>query len=279
MENKFLVRQRQENYFSVRVKSVGGNFSAEQLDTIQMVAKNFGSGEVHLTSRQEISVHSIKSEDFPAVEKIFAAGNLKLSRLGACLKNITACQGKKICPSGLIDTISLAEKIERLHGTKKLPSKFTIGLSGCKNNCMKVEGNDIGIKGSLTPNHFAENCIYCGKCEKVCPTGAIEFSREENLLKINRSLCINCGRCFRNCMSRAIEVEQGYSVSICGILHLPFIEGEEKVLGIVDEVLKFFVANSKNHENLKSVLKKISANELASFLPDAHGSCHSCNFA
>ena len=34
------MRQRQQNYFSMRLKCVGGHFTAEQLGTIQSVAKN-----------------------------------------------------------------------------------------------------------------------------------------------------------------------------------------------------------------------------------------------
>ena len=45
------MRQRQPNYFSMRLKSIGDHLTAEQLGTIQSVAIKFGKGYVHLTSR------------------------------------------------------------------------------------------------------------------------------------------------------------------------------------------------------------------------------------
>lgn len=230
---KFLIRQRQENLFSVRVKSVGGNFSAEQLKAIYEVAKNFGD-EVHLTARQEISIQSIKAEDFTEVERILSANNLKLSMLGAGLKNITACQGNKICPSGIIDTIKIARELENRHGEQNFLRKITIGLSGCKNNCMRVEKNNIGIKGAIKPIHL-ENCNYCGKCKKICPVQAISFD-EKNFI-INREICINCGRCIKVC-DKFLQGEVGFSIYLDGKIFMNFIDSEEKLFEIVAEILK-----------------------------------------
>ena len=52
---KFYTNQKQENLITVRLKGIGGNFTAEQLEKIQELAKNFGAGFIHLTSRQEIA--------------------------------------------------------------------------------------------------------------------------------------------------------------------------------------------------------------------------------
>ena len=50
---------------------------------------------------------------------------------------------------------------------------------------------------------FDENhCIYCDKCEKVCPPRAIVFSQHEDGSKTynyNPWLCIYCGECVRAC--------------------------------------------------------------------------------
>ena len=59
------MRQKQPNYFSMRLKSVGDHFTAEQLGTIQNVATNFGKGYIHLTSRQGIEIPFIHLVDTP----------------------------------------------------------------------------------------------------------------------------------------------------------------------------------------------------------------------
>ena len=55
-----------------------------------------------------------------------------------------------------------------------------------------------------------EDCIYCLKCEKACPPGAILFVPTENpsenpknkkglVYEYNEYLCIYCGECVRDC--------------------------------------------------------------------------------
>ncbi len=46
------------------------------------------------------------------------------------------------------------------------------------------------------------HCIYCDKCEKVCPPRAIVFMQNEDGSKTynyNPWLCIYCGECVRAC--------------------------------------------------------------------------------
>ena len=50
------MRQKQKDIFSMRLKSVGGHFTAEQLNTISQVATKYGQGYIHLTSRQGIEI-------------------------------------------------------------------------------------------------------------------------------------------------------------------------------------------------------------------------------
>ena len=57
-----------------------------------------------------------------------------------------------------------------------------------------------GYRGLIEHDH--EACIYCDKCEKVCPPGAILFYQHEDGTKTYRYnpwLCIYCGECVRAC--------------------------------------------------------------------------------
>lgn len=48
-----------------------------------------------------------------------------------------------------------------------------------------------------------EHCIFCDKCEKVCPPNAIHFLQDVNdgskQYRYNPYLCIYCGECVREC--------------------------------------------------------------------------------
>lgn len=51
------------------------------------------------------------------------------------------------------------------------------------------------------------SCIGCGRCEKVCPSGAAEV--KENLARIDESLCLSCGQCAVNCPRGTIRDLRG----------------------------------------------------------------------
>ena len=45
-------------------------------------------------------------------------------------------------------------------------------------------------------------CIWCRRCEAVCPPGAIVFSQDlegKQTYHYNRAVCIYCGECVRTC--------------------------------------------------------------------------------
>ena len=79
------MRQKHPNYFSMRLKFVGGHFTAEQLGTIQKVAEKFGKGYVHLTSRQGIENPFIHLDNFEEVKKKFV-GCRKIVFFATCVR-------------------------------------------------------------------------------------------------------------------------------------------------------------------------------------------------
>ena len=246
---KYFSKQRQENFFGVRVKSSGGEFSAAQLGAVQTLAETFGAGKIRLTSRQEISVPFIEEKNFTAVEEFCAAHGLELCPLGATLKTIVACQGSEICRSGLIDAPKIAREIERRHGRKILPAKFLIGVSGCPNNCMKVDMNDIGIVGAVKPIR-GEMCNFCGACAKICPVGALTVDRKKNLWAIDET-CRHCGRCVKIC-PKDLRGEVGYKIYFRDGKIFPFVQGEETLYKIIDAAINFFAEHAHKGEHPKN---------------------------
>ena len=237
---KYFSKQRDEKFFNVRVKSSGGEFTAAQFGAIQTLAQTFGAGRIRLTSRQEISVPFVEEKNFTAVENFCAAHDLKLCPLGATMKTVTACQGSEICRSGIIDAPKIAREIERRHGGKILPTKFLIGVSGCPNNCMKVDTNDIGIVGAVKPIR-GELCNFCGACAKICPVGALTVDREKNLWAIDET-CKHCGRCVKVC-PKDLRGEVGYKIFFRDDKIFPFVRDDETLYEIIDTALKLFADN------------------------------------
>ena len=135
------MRQKQKDCFSMRLKSVGGHFTAAQLGTVQQVAEKYGQGYVHLTSRQGIEIPFIKVQQIDEVKAELRKGGVENGVCGPRVRTITACQGAATCPSGLIDTVKLAQEFDKRFGGRELPHKFKFGFTGCHNNCLKAGKN------------------------------------------------------------------------------------------------------------------------------------------
>lgn len=63
------MKQKQKDRFSMRLKTIGGQMTIQQLETIRHVAGTYGHGYIHLTSRQGIEIPFIALEDIDTVKK------------------------------------------------------------------------------------------------------------------------------------------------------------------------------------------------------------------
>src|SRR5512137_3010334 len=54
-------------------------------------------------------------------------------------------------------------------------------------------------------------CIFCGLCEKRCPTNAIIMDRQNKRQSVSRAKCIACGVCIESCPTDAIEMRPEYA--------------------------------------------------------------------
>ena len=262
-ENGFM-RQVQKDRFSMRLKVVGGNLTADQLVVISDAAKKYGAGRVHLTSRQSVEIPFIRLEDVEAVRAELAAGGVKNSVSGPRVRTVTACQGSEICSSGCIDTHGLAVEIDSRYFGRKLPHKFKIGVTGCMNNCLKAEENDLGIKGGTLTKWVAEKCTLCGICVRVCREDALTQTRDE--IQVDRSLCNHCGRCVKACPFKAWQGRRGYILSFGGLFGnriargespLPIIRDKKTLFRIADAALNFFQTHGKPRERFLFTIERI----------------------
>ena len=53
----------------------------------------------------------------------------------------------------------------------------------------------------------SENCIYCGICEKRCPTGAISVNKKDSTWSIDHFKCIQCDTCVRECPKGCLSMD------------------------------------------------------------------------
>ena len=270
------MRQRQKGFFSLRLGVVGGQVTSEQLNAVMKVADTYGKGYIHLTSRQGIEIPFINIKDIDAVKSALAEGGIAPGVCGPRVRTVTACQGNKVCPNACIDTEDMAQELSTRYFGRELPHKFKLGVTGCQNNCLKAEENDLGIKGGLAVKWVEERCISCGVCEKTCRSGAIEMS--DGKISIDYEKCNNCGRCAFTCPADAYDTTEGYFVYFGGLFGntinkgtplVPFITDQATVLRVCDAAIAFFRDNARAGERFKCTIDRVGIEALRAKIMEA----------
>ena len=146
--------------FMMRVKVPGGVLTAEQAAVIGTVAIEFGEGPTDhelfgnhyadLTTRQAIQIHWITLAAIPEIWERFAAvGLTSVQACGDCARNVTCCPVSGVDRTEAFDALPVARGISDFftgnRGYANLPRKFKIAVTGCVEDCARVEINDIGL--------------------------------------------------------------------------------------------------------------------------------------
>lgn len=271
------MRQKQKGYFSLRLAVVGGNLTAENIKTVAEVAEKYGKGYVHMTSRQGIEIPFIAFDDIEEVKAELAKGGVRPGVCGPRVRTVTACQGSEICPSGCIDTLEIAKELDERYFGRELPHKFKFGVTGCQNNCLKAEENDLGIKGGMVVNCEKSACINCGVCVKACREGALTAT--EDGIAIDREKCNYCGRCVKSCPTDAWKGESGYIVSFGGLFGnkiykgeniVPIIKDKETLFRVADAAIKFFEDHANPGERFRYTLQRLGEEEFKKAIQEAY---------
>lgn len=262
-----VMRQQGTDRFLVRLHLVAGGLSSGQARAVAEAAERFGSGALHLTSRQGIEIPDVRSAALTGLKDFLAPHEIGFGVCGPTVRGVTACQGCRVCPNGVIDSASLANEVDRAFFGKQAPHKFKVGISGCANNCLKAEENDLGIKGWIEPRWSGEGCTGCGLCVAVCPVKAVLAGREDGVIEIDPTRCIGCGDCIASCPSSSmVEKTRGSRVFVGGKLgRVPFLgqpvfgvlDGMEEVHAVIAEALEFFRLHGRPRERFGDTLQRV----------------------
>jgi ferredoxin len=89
--------------------------------------------------------------------------------------------------------------------------KLIADISGTKENLEK--GLDFINRQGLEYKLFTkkiiwseENCVHCGACTAVCPSGALKMERDTWTLTFNSEKCLICEFCVKACPLNVMSV-------------------------------------------------------------------------
>lgn len=108
-----------------------------------------------------------------------------LVEMGETVRKTSLCGLGNTAPNPVLTTIKYFPEEYSAH------INFKSCPSGVCTNLLKFEVNE-------------EKCIKCGKCYKVCPTGAVQWEKG-HYAKIIKDLCIKCKTCINVCDDMAIN--------------------------------------------------------------------------
>ena len=146
--------------FMLRIKVPGGQLNADQLREIGVIADAFAEGPddselfgnryADITTRQDIQLHWIRIEDVPRIwQRLFDVGVTTLQACGDSARNVTCCPVAGVDADEVFDAYPVARAVSDFFtGNREysnLPRKFKIGVTGCREDCARVEINDIGL--------------------------------------------------------------------------------------------------------------------------------------
>jgi len=199
-----IIRQRQKDRFTVRLKCAGGRMPLERLAMIVEVAKRYGQGWVHLSVRQSVEIPYVHADNVEKVREALAEVGQEIATCGPRVRVPVACGGCEYNPRGLVDTQRMALEVsDRFFGRGPLAGKFKIAFSGCPNDCPHTSANDLGFQGAVEPALKLGGCTECGVCAPACKEGAIVIDAGSGKPRWIREKCVYCGDCIRACPADA----------------------------------------------------------------------------
>ena len=146
--------------FMMRIKVPGGHLTAAQAQEIGAVAEAFAEGPddspvfgnryADLTTRQDVQLHWLRIEDIPRIWQRFSdVGLTTIQACGDSSRNVTCCPVAGVDADEAFDALPVAREISDFFtGNREyanLPRKFKIAVTGCLEDCARVEINDIGL--------------------------------------------------------------------------------------------------------------------------------------
>ncbi len=241
-----VITERDPDFCTVRIRAVAGIMSVEQMRGIAGMAKKYGSGIIHCTTRQTIEIPHVDPKSLKKIEKLLEKNGTPIGSERDEVVNIIACPGVSRCKFANIDTIHLAKRIDDKLFGKEMPVKMRIALSGCPNACTSPMLNEIGIIGRVRPVRTPGLCTGCGTCAEYCKERAIIIKRGISVL--DPAKCVQCGVCIRSCPFDLLKADDSHYLILVGGRRgrhprvgreLLTLENEDLVIYVIEKIVNW----------------------------------------
>ncbi|QGU05669.1 nitrite/sulfite reductase [Corynebacterium comes] len=159
--------EMQDKYFMMRVRFDGGLVTPEKLRAVGEVSRDYARSTADFTDRQNIQLHWLRIEDFPAIfEKLESVGLNSELGCGDVPRIILGSPVAGVAAEEIIDATPAIEEITRRYlpdpELHNLPRKFKSAISGHSRQDVTHEIQDLSFIGSVHPEHGPGFECYVG---------------------------------------------------------------------------------------------------------------------
>ena len=280
-----VITERNPDLSTVRGRAPAGLLTAEQLRGIARIAKKYGTGVVHCTTRQTIEIPHVDPAKLKRMAVQLEKNGTPVGSEKDEVVNIIACPGNERCKFANIDTGSLAKKLDESLFGKAMPVKMRIAISGCPNACTSPMLNEIGIIGRIRPIRTPGLCTGCGSCVYYCKESAIMI--RNGISELNEDKCVQCGMCVKSCSFNLLKsLHTHYLITVGGRRgrhpkvgrELLTVETEEQALYAVNKIIDWVYRRAWSGRLLSEQLDELEFStfreEMLKSVPKAEAAGH-----
>ena len=263
-----IITEIDPDFCIVRLRMPAGMITPDQLKGLGEIAARHGVEKIHLTTRQTMELPHVEPQKLEKLVADLAENGTPLGAEREEVVNITACLGTRHCKFGIIDSVGLAEEIDRKFFGKELPVKVRIAISSCPNGCESERLNEIGITGIQRPIRDPGLCTGCGTCTAYCREKAIDVL--DGVVVVQEMKCMECGFCIKPCPFHIIRgTEPEYRITIGGHRgrhprigrHLVDVKTQDDVIRVIDKVIYWIYRQASTGSLLPEQLDELEFDE------------------
>ena len=143
-----IITECDPNFVIVRLRMPAGMITPAQMQGLGEIASRYGVKDLHLTTRQTVELPHVDPGQLEELVGDLEKNGTPLGAEREEVVNVTACMGNRHCKFGIIDSVGLAQEIDKKFFGRELPVKVRIAISSCPNGCESERLNEIGITGT-----------------------------------------------------------------------------------------------------------------------------------
>ncbi|OED35770.1 hypothetical protein AB834_04070 [PVC group bacterium (ex Bugula neritina AB1)] len=192
-----IYEQRKPKTHMVRIRCASGGVTPEQLRKVSQLAQKYGSGEVHVTTRQEMQLHYVDLENVITVyEELISVGLSPRGGGGNTVRNVLASYDSGVSRDEVFDVspyaVALTSRMISEKDSWNLPRKFKIAFSNNDTDTSRAAVTCLGFIAKERDGQLGFK-VYCAGGQGSKPLlGQVlfDFVTEDKVYAISKAIKI-----------------------------------------------------------------------------------------